>query len=107
MGDQRSRDKADKVGNAEVSGQPEPSLVELPRTVRMEISELARTLAREHRPLFASNPTLRKRAGQFLTALLPPKPKRRGTPGNPVVTKAIRLRRQLRRQCPDEPWAKI
>jgi|ERR1035437_6086555 hypothetical protein len=50
----------------------------LPRTIRKEIATLARKLAREHRGLFASNPAFRKRAGQFLIALLPPKSRRRG-----------------------------
>jgi hypothetical protein len=36
-----------------------------------EIAEFARSLTRDHRSLFVSDPNLRKRAGQFLTALLP------------------------------------
>lgn len=54
---------------------------ELPRDLRKELATFARKLAREHRTLFAANPNLRKRAGQFLTALLPPRPRRRGRPG--------------------------
>lgn len=80
---------------------------ELPRPVRKEIAALARKLNREHRPLFASDPVYRKRAGQFLTALLPPKPRRRGRPGRPDVTQAIRLRCQFRRLFPNEPFLKI
>ena len=75
--------------------------------MRKELATVARKLAREHRALFASNPVYRKRAGQFLTALLPPKPRRRGRPGRPDVTQAIRLRRSFRRQFPNEPWLKI
>jgi hypothetical protein len=43
--------------------------------LRKEISRFARKLAKEHGNLFTSDPNLRKRAGQFLTALLPPKPR--------------------------------
>jgi hypothetical protein len=39
---------------------------------RKELSSFARKLACEHRALFASDPVYRKRAGQFLTALLTP-----------------------------------
>ncbi len=35
-------------------------------------------------------------------ALLPPMPQRRGRPGRPNVTKAIRLPKLYRRQCPEE-----
>jgi hypothetical protein len=61
--------------------------------------------------VFAEDPALRKRSGQFLTALLPPKPRRRGRPGDPTVTKAIRLLRKFRRQYPNEHgetiWGRI
>ena len=70
---------------------------ELPRPLRRELATLARKLAREHRALFASDLIYRKRAGQFLTALLPPKPRRRGWPGRADVTAAIRLLGQLHR----------
>jgi hypothetical protein len=79
----------------------------LPQAVRKEIAALALSLKRDYRALFASDPIYRKRAGQFLTALLPPKPRRRGRPGIQSVTQAIRLRRQLRRRFPNEPWANI
>jgi len=75
--------------------------------IRKEIADFARNLSKEHRGLFTSDPTLRKRAGQFLTALLPPKPKRRGRPGIQSVTIAIRLRHRLKRQFPSERPAKL
>jgi hypothetical protein len=82
----------------------------LPHDVRAELSAFARKLAREHRALFLSDPIYRKRAGQFLTALLPPKPRRRGRPGRPDVTQAIRLLKLYRRQYPNarpaEHWAR-
>jgi len=84
---------------------------ELPRAIRKELASLARKLNREHRVLFAGNPNLRKRAGQFLIALLPPKPRRRGRPGIQSVTQAIRLIGKFRRQCPGERaeqiWSRV
>jgi hypothetical protein len=79
----------------------------LPQALRKEIAAFARKLAKEHRAVFAEDPTRRKRAGQYLTALLPPKPRRRGRPGDPTVTKAIRLLRKFRRQCPNEHGERI
>jgi hypothetical protein len=72
------------------------------RGLRKELATFARHLAKQHRSLFTTDPNLRKRAGQFLTALLPPKPRRRGRPGLPSVTAAIRLLRKFRRQYPKE-----
>jgi hypothetical protein len=60
-----------------------------------------------HRALFAADANLRRRTGQFLTALLPPKPRRLGRPGRADVTIAIRLLRKLRRQYPNEQPPKI
>jgi hypothetical protein len=44
----------------------------LPKELRKEIAAFARKLAKDYRPQFTSDPNLRKRAGQFLTALHPP-----------------------------------
>jgi hypothetical protein len=74
----------------------------LPKELRKNLISIARKLAREHHALFTSEPNLRKRAGQFLTALLPPKPRRRGRPGRADVTTAIRLLRSFRRLYPKE-----
>src|SRR5262249_51746119 len=69
------------------------------------------TPKRRYRAAFASNPVYRKRVGQFLTSLLPPRPRRRGRPGRPDVTKAIRLLREFRRRHPKERpaqhWARM
>src|SRR5262249_20608926 len=75
---------------------------DLPREVRTELAQFARKLARQFKSLFASDPLYGKRAGQFLTALLPPKPRRRGRPGIRSVTVAIRLLQQLKRDYPNE-----
>jgi hypothetical protein len=83
----------------------------LPSPIRKEIAAFARNLAREHRALFASDPTYRKRAGQFLTALLPPKPRRQGRPGRPDVSQAVRRLKRFRREFPNERpvehWARV
>ena len=70
---------------------PKPIAGSLPKQVRKEIAAFARWLKREYRALFGSDPLYRKRAGQFLTALLLPKPRRRGRPVRADITKAIRL----------------
>jgi hypothetical protein len=89
---------------------PQP-LAELPRALRKELATFARKLKRDYRKLFPSSPGYRKRAGQFLTALLPPKPRRRGRPGRPEVTEAIRLLKVFRREYPNERaaehWARM
>jgi hypothetical protein len=79
----------------------------LPQALRKEIAALARKLAKEYRTVFAEDPALRKRSGQFLTALLPPKPRRRERPGDPIVTKAVRLLRKFTRQYPNEHGERI
>lgn len=102
--DQGTQERPAKVE----SGSPPPSKprhpfhAELPRDLRKEIAALARKLKRDHRALFASDPIYRRRAGQFLTALLPPKPRRRGRPGIQSVTVAIRLLRKFRLQYPED-----
>jgi len=84
---------------------------ELPRPIRKEIAALTLKLRRQYKALFASDPLYRKRAGQFLTALLPPKPRRRGRPGRNDVTQAIRLKAKFRRlypnERPDQIWKRI
>jgi hypothetical protein len=79
----------------------------LSREIRKEVAQFARKLAKGYRSQFTSDTNLRKRAGQFLAALLPPKPRRRGRPGLPSVTTAIRLLRQFRRQYPKDSGGKI
>jgi hypothetical protein len=65
---------------------------DLARAVRKEIATFARKLARDHRALFASDPALRKRAGQFLTApVLPDKQ----TNNRDVVIAAVGLTSQV------------
>jgi hypothetical protein len=83
----------------------------LPRSLRQELATFARKLAGEHALLFGSDPLYRKRAGQFLTALLPPKSRRRGRPGRKDVTRVIRLKAKFCRlyphERPDQIWRRI
>lgn len=71
----------------------------LPAVVRKEITQCAQQL-RQHRNLFMADPKLKDRASRFLRSLLPPK-RKRGRPGDPVVTKAIVLIARLQRQHPE------
>jgi hypothetical protein len=58
-----------QVENATGKTRPHSAPAELARAIRKGLASLARKLARHHCALFAA---YRKRAGQFLTALLPP-----------------------------------
>jgi hypothetical protein len=115
LGDMGARLEANTQRDRPAPSKPKPPtrrrILQLPQAVRKEISQFARKLKRDHRQLFASDPAFRKRAGQFLTALLPPKPRRRGRPGRPDVTKAIRLLKVYCRRYPierpAEHWARI
>ena len=83
----------------------------LPSPLRHQLAAFAASLRREYRPLFLANPDLKKRVAGFLAALLLPKPRRRGRPGRPDVTKAIRLLRKFARLYPEERreqhWARV
>jgi hypothetical protein len=86
----------------------EPSI---PKELRIEITQHARMIAGEYRKLFAADRQLKDRVLRLLRALLPPRPRRRGRPPNPIVTRAIVLRRKFRRQFPEEKpratWSRI
>ena len=83
----------------------------IPAAVRKEITWLARELNQQYRDRFISDPKLKDRTSRLLRSLLPPKPRRRGRPGIPSVTVAIRLLQQFRRQYPrergEEIWRRI
>src|SRR5215469_2351027 len=78
---------------------PEPAI---PPPLRREVTEYARHLGRKYRHLFESDRELKNRLLRLQHALLPPRPKPRGRPGNPRTTRAIALLRRLRRQHPNE-----
>jgi hypothetical protein len=83
----------------------------IPGEVRKEIIRCARELNRSYRGRFISDQTLKDRAARLLRSLLPPKPRRRGRPGRPDVTQAIRLLELFKRHYPDEKpaehWARL
>jgi hypothetical protein len=78
----------------------------IPAPVRKEITRAARELNRQCRKLFLADPGLKDRAARMLRSLLPPKVKR-GRPGMPAVTAAVRLLHQLKRQYPHERPAEL
>jgi hypothetical protein len=86
----------------------EPSI---PKELRIEVTQHARSIASNYRKLFAVDRRLKDRVLRLLRALLPPRPRRRGRPRNQTITRAIALRRNFRRQYPeDKPraiWSRI
>jgi hypothetical protein len=68
-------------------------------------------MAKKYGQLFVTDRRLKDQVLRLLRALLPPRPRRRGRPPNPIVTQAIVLRRKFRRQYPeDKPraiWSRI
>src|SRR5215471_2426121 len=74
----------------------------IPKQLRLDLTQHARTIARKYRHLFAADRQLKDRILRLLRALLPPRPRRRGRPGNTDVTRAVRLLRRFRREHPEE-----
>jgi hypothetical protein len=83
----------------------------IPAQLRRDAVKLAREIAKKHRQLFASDPELKTRVLRLLRPLLPPRPRRRGRPGDRSVTRALRLLARFRREYPQETsrqvWARI
>jgi hypothetical protein len=83
----------------------------IPAKLRKEIANYARTIGNEYREVFQNDHKLKGRVTRLIKALLPPKPKRRGRPRDPQITRAIRLHSRLRRQYsaekPREIWARV
>jgi hypothetical protein len=74
----------------------------IPKELRKDITQHVRYLRKKYRPLFLGDRTLKERVLLLERALLPPRPRRRGRPGNETVTRAIALGRKFRRQYPGE-----
>jgi hypothetical protein len=74
----------------------------LPKDAQRAIIACARLLREQHKPAFRSNPELRRVAGKLLTALLPPRPRRRGRPCEPHISLAIRLLKRAPKTHPGE-----
>jgi hypothetical protein len=74
----------------------------IPTELLREITRHARSIAKKYRCQFWSDPNLKETVVRLERALLPPRPRPRGRPGNPMVTDALKLRAQFRRQFPEE-----
>jgi hypothetical protein len=74
----------------------------IPNRLRAEITQHTRSIARRYRDLFQGDRHLKDRVGRLVRALLPPRPRGRGRPGDPTVTRAILIHRKLRRKFPEE-----
>ena len=83
----------------------------IPKELRAEITQYARTLAKKYRHLFRGDRQMKDRTLRLVRALLPPRPRRRGRPGSRDVTRAISLLRRFRRQFSEETrqqhWARV
>jgi hypothetical protein len=79
--------------------------------VSKEVRECASRLRRKFAALFAADPRLRRSVGRLIERQLPPRGRRRGRPGYPEVTRALRLFAGFRRTHPGEPaqglWALV
>jgi hypothetical protein len=86
----------------------EPSI---PKDLRIEVTQHARSIAKKYRKLFVADRQLKDRVLRLLRALLPPRPRRRGRPRNQTTSRAIILYRKLRKECPeDKPraiWSQV
>ena len=86
----------------------EPSI---PKDLRRDVTQHARAIAKKYRSLFIADRQLKDRVMQLERALLPPRPRRRGRPGDPDVTHAIQMFRRFRRQyaaeTPRQLWSRI
>lgn len=78
----------------------------IPSAVRKEITRAAHELNRQYRKLFQADPKLKDRVARLLRSMLPPKVKR-GRPGIPSVTTAIRLLNELRHLYPQDRAAEL
>jgi hypothetical protein len=72
----------------------------IPATVRKEVSRCARQL-RKHGKLFFADDQLKNRVARVLRSMLPPK-RKRGRPGNPMLTKAILLLKKLQHEYQEQ-----
>src|SRR5215831_17957595 len=83
----------------------------IPKELRADVTQHARTIARKYPHLFAADRQLKDRVLRLMRATLPPRPRRRGRPGNQIVSRAVRLLRRFRRQHPEETpqqhWARV
>jgi hypothetical protein len=83
----------------------------IPKELRREVAQFVRMIGRRYRKQLAADPQLKVRLLRLAKALLPPRPRRRGRPPDPVVTGAILLHAKLHRQYPEEKpraiWSRV
>jgi hypothetical protein len=83
----------------------------IPRELRKEVVERIRSIGRRYRAAFAADRELKVRVLTLTRALLPPRPRRRGRPHNPIVTAAIALYGKFQRKSPEESprqlWSRV
>ena len=83
----------------------------IPRKLRIEVMQYTRNLGKKYAHVFAGDRQLKDRVLRLMRATLPPRPRRRGRPGNQIVSRAVRLLRRFRRQHPEETpqqhWARV
>jgi hypothetical protein len=72
----------------------------IPKEIREEVTSFTRGLAKKYRSQFT--PELKDKILRLARALVPPKPRRRGRPRDPGITRARILFRRLRRKYPQE-----
>ena len=98
----------DGVMDAAKAKRRKPSI---PRELRKDVVEHVRSIARRYRAAFAADRELKVRVLTLTRALLPPSPRRRGRPRNPIVTAAIALYGKFRRESPEESprrlWSRV
>jgi hypothetical protein len=75
--------------------------------LRWEVTNDLRAIARKYRHLFKSERELKTHILTIVRTVLAPHPRRRGRPGDPIVTSALELREKLRREFPEETARQI
>ena len=73
----------------------------MPPELRKEVVAHCRSIGRKYGAAFKADRDLKARVLRLERALLPPRPRRRGRPKNPIVSRAIALYRRLRREFPE------
>jgi hypothetical protein len=83
----------------------------IPAELRSEVVRFSRNIAKKHRKVFVADRGIKLQVLRLMQALLPPRPRPRGRPGDPSVTHAMKLHSKFRRQFPKllprELWVKV
>jgi hypothetical protein len=77
--------------------------VVIPAELTKEMCKIARRLRGKFASLFVADRRLKRSVARLLETQLPPRGRRRGRPGFPKVTQALRMFADLRRSHPGEP----